>query len=82
MTPTPRTVARARLAAEAGRQLTPDEVAAYLDAPVSDNEREDARALVAWFRNRYPTGAERLAYIRHANQRWSAGHLPKAASAP
>ena len=28
------------------------------------------RALVAWFTQRYPTGAERLAYARRAYARW------------
>ncbi len=65
-----RAAVRARIEAETQRHLSPDEVAAYLDAPVSDAERADARALVAWFRARYPTGAERLAYARRAYRRW------------
>jgi predicted component of type VI protein secretion system len=61
---------RARLVDEAERQLSPGEIAAYLDAPVSHEERADARALVAWFRGRYLTGADRLAYARRAYRRW------------
>lgn len=68
-----RPTVRARLLAEVERQLSPVEVAAYLEAPVSDDERADARALVAWFRGRYPTGAERLAYARRAYRRWMGG---------
>ena len=68
-----RAAVRARVEAEAERQLSPDEVAAYLGAPVSDAERADARAFVAWFRRRYPTGAERLAYARRAYRRWQDG---------
>lgn len=65
-----RAAVRARVEAEAERRLSPEEVAAYLGAPVSDAERAGARALVAWFRRRYPTGAERLAYARRAYRRW------------
>jgi len=55
---------------ESDRVLSAEEVKAYLDAPVSDRERQDVRDLVRWFRGRYPTGAERLAYIRIAYARW------------
>ena len=65
-----RAALRARLVDETERQVSPAEMAAYLDAPVSHEERADARALVAWFRGRYPTGAERLAYARRAYRRW------------
>lgn len=34
-------------------------------------EIAETRALIAWFTRRYPTGAERLAYVRRATQRWS-----------
>ena len=64
---------RARLAAESERRLSPAEVAAYLDAPVSADERAGTLALVTWFRRRYPTGAERLAYVRRARRRWTSG---------
>ena len=57
----------------AERQLSAEEARDYLSAPVSDAEREDALALVNWFQTRYPTGAERLAYIRRANARWTRG---------
>ncbi len=63
---------RARVEAEAERRLSPEEAAAYLAVPVSDAERADARALVAWFRRRYPTDAERLTYARRAYRRWQA----------
>ena len=54
--------------AAALRRLSPAEVEAYLSAPVSDDEREQVRALVGWFRRRYPTGADWLAYLRGALQ--------------
>jgi hypothetical protein len=38
--------------------------------PIGPDEREGILALVAWFRRRYPTPAERLAYIRRAYRRW------------
>ena len=62
---------RAALAAEIDRRVTPDEAAAYLAAPISDAEREDVLSLVRWFTRRYPTGAERLAYVRRAYRRWT-----------
>ena len=62
------------LAAFHDRRLGPDEVRAYLDAPVSDFEREEVLALVRWFCRRYPTPAERLAYARRAYTRWMASH--------
>ena len=52
------------------RLVSTDEARAYLGTPISDREREDVLALVRWFRRRYPTGAERLGYIRRAFKRW------------
>ncbi len=54
----------------ADRQLTPEEFRAYELAPMSTSEREGTLALVAWFCRRYPTPAERLAYVRRAYARW------------
>lgn len=50
--------------------LSKEAARAYRDAPVSDAERDEVLALVRWFRRRYPTGADRLAYVRRASQRW------------
>lgn len=61
---------RAALDAEQQRTLSTEEATAYLTAPVSDAERAQAFELVRWFRRRYPTGAERLAYARQAYRRW------------
>jgi formylglycine-generating enzyme required for sulfatase activity len=52
------------------RTLGPAEARAYLDAPITQAERDDVLALVRWFRRRYPTPAERLAYVRRAYARW------------
>jgi len=56
----------------AERQLSPDEVRAALAVPLGEREEEESRALIRWFRRRYPTPAERLAYVRRAYRRWQA----------
>lgn len=56
---------------ESNRTVTVAEMRAYLDAPVSDFEREQILELVRWFRLRYPTGAQRLSYVRQAYARWT-----------
>jgi hypothetical protein len=58
------------------RALAPAEARAYLEAPVTDAERDEVRALVQWFRRRYPTPAERLAYVRRAYARWKRAVRP------
>lgn len=50
--------------------LSPSDARAYLEAPILDDERDEVISLVRWFRRRYPTGAERLAYVRRATRRW------------
>lgn len=62
---------RARALAE--RSLTPEEFDAALAVPLSAEEKEDTLALVRWFRGRYRTPAERLAYVRRAYRRWTTG---------
>jgi hypothetical protein len=52
------------------RSLGPEEARAYLEAPVTDVEREEFLALVRWFTSRYPTPLERLTYARRAHARW------------
>lgn len=61
---------RRPLAAGPERRLAPAEARAYLDAPFTDAEREEVRALVGWFCRRYPTPLDRLAYVRRAYARW------------
>lgn len=53
------------------RQVSPEEAAAYLATPISDAERDEVLSLVRWFTRRYPTGAERLVYVRRAYRRWA-----------
>lgn len=62
---------RAQLAAAQERELTDEEARQYLDAPMEPAEREAILDLVRWFRSRYPTPADRLAYVRRAHRRWS-----------
>ena len=54
----------------AERRLSPLEAREYLDTPISDSERDEVLALVRWFRRRYPTPLDRLAYVRRAYARW------------
>ena len=64
------TGAQAEALAFHNRTLAPAEARAYLDAPVTDAERDEVLALVRWFERRYPTPVERLAYVRRAYARW------------
>ncbi len=61
-----------KLAALAERRLTAEEVREALATPLSDAEREESLSLIRWFRRRYPTPGERLAYARRAYRRWTA----------
>ena len=54
------------------REVSAQEVRQALERPLDDREREDVLTLVRWFRRRYPTGIERLAYVRRAYSRWTA----------
>jgi hypothetical protein len=57
------------------RQLSPEEFGAFADAPLGADEREHTLALVRWFTRRYPSPADRLAYVRRAYARWRAARL-------
>lgn len=59
-----------RFRTEQERQLTEAEARAYLEAPVSDEERAHVLDLVRWFTRRYPKPEDRLAYVRRAYARW------------
>jgi hypothetical protein len=63
----PEVVARLRALAE--RSLSAEEIEAALAVPDSAEERAEKRALIRWFRQRYPTPAARLAYARRAAAR-------------
>ena len=68
--PSPETIARLRAIAE--RTLSAAEFRAALAVPLGEAEEEEARSLIRWFRRRYPTPADRLAYARRAYRRWTA----------
>ena len=62
--PSPEAVRRLR--AQAERRLSPEEFAAYVDAPMSPAELEGNLELIRWFKRRYPTPLGRLRYARRA----------------
>jgi hypothetical protein len=62
---------RARLKALAEQPLPLDEWHRRLAIPLSPEEIEHTQALVRWFRGRYPTAGDRLAYVRRAYKRWT-----------
>jgi len=61
-----------RVRALSQRQLSPEEVRAALAVPLGESEEEESRSLIRWFRRRYPTPGDRLAYARRAYLRWTA----------
>jgi len=69
MKPRAEDVARARAFAE--RTLTREEFDAYVNAPITAHERDNALELHRWFVRRYPTARDRLAYVRRAYRRWT-----------
>ena len=58
------------------RRVSAEEATAYLATPITDAERDEVLSLVRWFTRRYPTGAERLAYVRRAYRRWARHQMP------
>lgn len=60
----------AQVKALSARTLSADEARAWIDTPIGDDEREQVLSLVRWFTRRYPTHADRLAYVRVAYARW------------
>jgi hypothetical protein len=61
---------RAELEEWEERQLSPEEFAARVAAPWTEQELEDFHALVTWFNRRYPTPIERLRATRHLEMQW------------
>lgn len=55
------------------RLVTREELTAELQRPIDAAEREEVLSLVRWFTRRYPTADARLAYVRRAYVRWTAG---------
>jgi hypothetical protein len=52
------------------RKVSGEEIRLALERPLGDDEPDEILALVRWFTRRYPTGADRLAYVRQAYARW------------
>lgn len=73
--PDPETAAKLREISE--RKLSADEFEAYVQAPMSDAEREEILSQIEWFMRRYPTPAARLASARRAYAQW-ARSIPRA----
>ncbi len=67
---------RVRLAELANRRLSVEEWRAQVAVPLTPDEIEHTLALVRWFRGRYPTAADRLAYVRRAYARWQRSAEP------
>ena len=67
--PSPEAIARIQAIAE--RVLSAEEFRAALAVPLGEAEEEETRSLIRWFRRRYPTPADRLAYARRAYRRWT-----------
>jgi hypothetical protein len=68
--PRPSAEVIARIRALTERQLSREEVETALRTPIDAAEREEILSLIRWFRRRYPTPADRLAYVRRAYRRW------------
>jgi hypothetical protein len=62
---------RAKLRALADRTLSAEEWAERAAVPIGPEELQQSRELIRWFRRRYPTVGERLAYVRRAYARWT-----------
>lgn len=71
--PPPSAAALALVRQIAERQLSVEELDAYVHAPMSETERQEILDSVAWFTKRYPTPGERLAAARLAYKRWAQG---------
>ena len=67
--PSPEAIARVRALSD--RVLDAEEFRAALAVPLGEDEEEEARSLIRWFRRRYPTPADRLAYARRTYRRWT-----------
>ena len=74
--PSPEALARVQALSE--RVLDAEEFRAALAFPLGAAEEEEARSLIRWFQRRYPTPADRLAYVRRAYRRWTAKRIEPA----
>jgi hypothetical protein len=72
--PKPEVIGSMRAIAE--RRLSAEEFNAYVNAPMSDEERTEIRELIGWFRRHYPRPLDRLISSRRAYAR-AARRSPK-----
>ncbi|MEO7092039.1 MAG: hypothetical protein ABI175_02235 [Polyangiales bacterium] len=55
-----------------GPSLSPEEFARRVERALrEEDEIASIRALIVWFRRRYPTAKERLAYVRKKHAEWT-----------
>jgi hypothetical protein len=66
-----------RLTDAINRHVTVEELRCALVEPIGAEERDEVIALVRWFTRRYSSTEARLAYIRHAYERWRPTALPR-----
>jgi hypothetical protein len=59
-----------RLRSLVERRVSAEEVRRAVNEPLSGAEIEEILGLVRWFRRRYPSGVDRLTYVRQAYARW------------
>ena len=71
--PPPSQEALERVRQIAERRLSAEEFNAYVNAPMTEEEREQIVAAVAWFKRRYPTPGQRLEAARRACKQWTQG---------
>jgi len=64
------------------RRLTAEELDAYVNAPMSDDEREGIQELITWFRTRYPRPLDRIISSRRAYRRLAQRSPPVATAKP
>jgi hypothetical protein len=53
----------------AERRLSAEEFNAYVEAPMSEDERREIQELITWFQKRYPRPIDRLISARRAYAR-------------
>ena len=53
------------------RRLSAEEFNAYVNAPMTEEERAETLAQIEWFMRRYPTPWERLTAARRAYAQWA-----------
>jgi hypothetical protein len=55
------------------RRLNAEEFDAWVNAPMTPEDRDDLLSFIAWFNRRYPTPADRLRAARRQYKNWTRG---------